>query len=113
MRKKIWFTSLFVLFIITGYLLYALVIRAQQERYIFCERLILGMTREEVLNILQEFGEIEFGGNITPIGRSHIFAGYVDPQIIGQKTYILNFENGRYINVSVIVGFENGKWVCE
>lgn len=113
MKKIIGFLFLCALFVFTVYILYTLTGWAQREHYIFCERLVPGMTKEEVLTVLNEFGEINYGGSVTLIGHSYIFAGYKETQIVGRRTYFLNFQNGKYTSVSVITGFEKGKWVCE
>lgn len=113
MRKRIWILPVCMLVIIMGYLLHTLISQTQREHYIFCERLIPGMSKDEVLSTLQMFGEVEHGGNIVAVGRSHIFVGYIDARVVGQKTYILNFQDGDYANASVITGFEKGRWVCE
>jgi len=108
MKKHLWITVIVAFASIVGYFLYRSNAIAQREHYIFCETLTPGMGQEDILDSLRKFGEIDYS---TPPSFGRIAVGYVDPQIVGQRTYILSFRNGKYSGVSVIPSFWEGKGI--
>jgi hypothetical protein len=114
MRKSNWIIFVAILIVVGGYFGYHSYTRTQRERGIFCESLTPGMTQVEVFNSLKTFGEIDYSNtDIYEGGYDEIAVGYTDSQMVGEKTYILSFTNGKYTGVSVIVGLENVDSVCK
>jgi hypothetical protein len=110
MRKSGWIVVVALLTVLTGYFVYRSYMRAEREYHIFCETLVPGMTQEDVFSSLKEFGEISYS---TPPSFGNIAVGYVDPDVVGQKTYILTFRNKKYTGASIIVWLEDVESVCE
>lgn len=79
---------------------------SRREHHIFCEALTPGMSSNDVLSSLREFGDISHSTPL-PIGSGYdeIAVGYVNSQVVGRNTYILSFQDGRYTGVSVIASF--------
>lgn len=72
------------------------------------------MSQEEVFNSLTTFGEINYNSeHILETGYDETVIGYTDLQVVGQNTYILSFQDGRYTGVSVIVWLEDVEAVCK
>jgi len=72
------------------------------------------MSQDEVFNSLKTFGEISYSNNnIRKAGYDETAVGYTDLQVVGQNTYILSFQDGRYTGVSVIVWLEDVESVCK
>lgn len=117
MKKSILLTSIIFVVIVISFFLYRSVTMADRENHIFCEQLETGMSKDEALYVLQQFGNIDY--NISDFGSGvfEIYVGYVDPQIVGQKTYILSFNNSKYSGASAIASFWEGidrvNAVCE
>jgi outer membrane protein assembly factor BamE (lipoprotein component of BamABCDE complex) len=82
-----------------------------RRNQIFCEQLNIGMCKDEVLHVLERFGSIHYSTADFGSGNFEIYMGYVDPRIVGQKTYILSFNNSKYSGVSVPASFWEGKGI--
>lgn len=114
MMKRFWIIFTITLIVIAGYFLSRSNIRTQREHHIFCETLTPGMTRDEVLDSLKAFGEIDYN-KTAPFGGAYneITIGYIDSQVVGHKSYILSFKNGKYVGASVIVFLDDVESVCK
>lgn len=114
MKKRFRIILIVTLIVIAGYSLYNSNVRAQREHHIFCETLTPDMTKNEVLDSLKVFGEIDYN-KTAPFGGSYneITIGYIDSQVVGHKSYILSFKNGKYIGASVIVFLDDIESVCK
>jgi hypothetical protein len=106
MKKLVGVVFIIALVMTAGYFLYGVHERSEREQHIFCETLVPGMSGEEVLDHLRQFGDFN---HTTPLyfdgAYNEVALGYEDLQLVGQKTYILSFQNGKYSGVSVIPGF--------
>jgi hypothetical protein len=118
MRKSDWIIFITILVVVAGYFGYRSYTRTharlQREQLIFCKTLVEGMTQEKVFDSLKTFGKIDYTkADVSDSGYDEIALGYTDSQVVGQKTYILSFNDGKYTGVSVIVGLENVDAVCK
>ena len=114
MKKRLIFLTVLVLVTMAGIFSYRSFTRAQRENQIFCETLQPGMTDNNVLESLKNFGAIQHNKeNIDKSGYDEIAMGYADSHVVGQKTYILSFQDGKYTRVSVIVFLDDVESVCD
>jgi hypothetical protein len=100
------------------YISYQVRLTKKFEQEIFCDRLQTGMSEEEVIGILEEYGEIVTGG--APIGATYeIPFSFVDGRINGRKliflrgTYNLTFWEGSYDDTYYMVGLDQVGSPCE
>jgi outer membrane protein assembly factor BamE (lipoprotein component of BamABCDE complex) len=113
-REKYFMRKLFIVFISilavigTSFFLYHSKTIANRQNHIFCDLLKPGMSKEDVLDILGKFGDIEYDISTFGDDTIEIYMKYVDPSIVGQKTFILTFDNGNYRYAGVIRGFWKG-----
>src|SRR6476660_82224 len=113
MKKSGWIIAVTILAVIAGYFGYRSYLRSQREHKIFCETLAPGMSQHEVFDSLKTFGEISYSNeHIRETGYDEIAVGYIDSGVVGQHTYILSFQDGRYTGVSVIVWLDDVESVC-
>ena len=112
MKKRLWITFVVTLIMVASYFVIRANIISHREYQIFCKTLTPGMNVNNVLNSLKEFGDISYS---TPLSSEDpydaIAVGFTDLQVVGQKTYILYFQHGKYSGVGVIAGFWEGKGV--
>jgi hypothetical protein len=114
MRKFFVFLSVLGLVTIAGVFAYRLFSRAQRENHIFCETLEPGMTDSKVLDSLKRFGAIQYSNErVNSSGYDEIAMGFTDSGVVGQNTYILSFQDGRYTGVSVIIFLDDVAAVCD
>ena len=86
---------------------------AENRYHIFCEKLVKGMSTQEVLNILSEFGEFEYGTAAWGESASEIFGNYADTSVIGQATVHIMFAYGKYANTYIMkFSSERGEVLC-
>jgi hypothetical protein len=99
-------------------------IRYSQERtkgielrhHVFCEQIKPGMDREEVRNILSNYGE--YGETVSKFkgGLEVVYITYKDPSVfrkLGGSSIVLRFNNGEYVDATVPVPFSDAnKSVC-
>ena len=84
---------------------------AENRYHIFCEKLVKGMNKHEVLTVLKEAGEFEYG--TADWGEySEIFGNFSDRFIIGQATVHIMFASGKYTNAYVERFSERGETLC-
>ncbi|SRR5258706_1611901 len=100
--------AIFAILIVTiaAFFLYLSSSKSQREHHIFCETLMPGMSRDDVLISLKSFGDID--NSTAPAfgdGYDEIAIRYTDSQVVGSKTYILSFQDGKYSGASVIPSF--------
>ena len=82
-----------------------------RRQYILCERLQKNMNKEEVLSILSEYGNFNYGESSSGGRSSEIFGNYDDASIIGESTVHLVFLDEKYDNAYIKI-FDQGKSVC-
>ncbi len=84
---------------------------ANRQRHIFCELLKPGMSRNNVLSTLEQFGSFEHSSILTSAvgnGNFVVYMKYIDIRVVGHKTYVLTFQNDKYTGVSALTGFWQG-----
>lgn len=107
--KKFFLIFLITLVIIsTSIFLYLSITMANRQNHIFCNLLNPGMSKDDVVHVLEQFGNIDY--NVATFGDKNfiIYVGYVDPAIVGRKTFLLTFRDGNYTGASVLTGFWKG-----
>jgi hypothetical protein len=105
MKKSFLILPIILVVIVVSSLLYRSAAIANRRYHIFCESLHLGMNKDSVVDTLEQYGSIDYNISTFGNGTFEIYMGYVDPQIVDQKTYILTFYNGRLSGVSVPASF--------
>ncbi len=117
MRRLFIAFIIFIAVIGISFFLYHSTTRDNRQNHIFCDLLKPGMSKEDALDMLRKFGDIEYDISTFGDDTIEIYLRYVDPAIVGQKTFILTFDNGNYRYAGVITGFwkgiDNTDAVCE
>ncbi len=112
MKRRFLVLILIVITISISLLLYHSISMTQRQNHIFCELLTSGMSKEQVLGVIGQFGSLDY--NISTFGNSYfeIYLGYIDPQVVGRKTYILVFSNDVLSGIGYIKGFDHIETLC-
>lgn len=105
MKKLYLFLLVILIATVSSFFLYRSAAMADRRSHIFCEELRLGMNKDDVLDTLEQYGSIDYNISTFGNGNFEIYMGYVNPQIVGRKTYILSFTDEKYSGVSVIPSF--------
>lgn len=82
-----------------------------RRQYILCERLQKNMSMDEVVIILNEYGNFKYGESSSGGRSSEIFGNFDDFTIIGESTVHIVFLDGKYDN-SYIKVFDQGELLC-
>ncbi len=97
---------LILIIAVFSFAFYRSVAKSQREHRIFCEDgLTSMMNKNDVLNYLQDFGDIDYSTSKTGDGEEEIYVGYRNKKITGEKTYVLLFNDGKYRKVRALPGF--------
>jgi hypothetical protein len=79
---------------------------------LLCEEIKLGMTKEQVISILEQKGELQISGNYDEPNLNLGFI-YVDPML---QEYYGSFDividDNRYVSSSISTGFESYTIIC-
>jgi hypothetical protein len=106
--------------ILVGWLIYTY--QASQRAagfrfHVFCELIMPGMDREEVSEILSQYGnfwetESSFQGDLSVVGI--VFTDPMVDQQFGGKEVVLVFKNGKYLKATIPVFFSDAnRPICQ
>lgn len=116
MKRKMWVVFVIsAILVFSGWLVAAQLQKqatlAENRHHIFCEKLVKGMNKHEVLTVLRESGEFEYG--TADWGEySEIVGNFTDRSIIGQATVHVMFASGKYTNAYMERFSERGEVIC-